>query len=144
MVSEARQVSMFKRVMGWFAVVAAVIGVLLASLHFVQPMSSDLSVIGQGKPSLVLAYENFSPESGAVLNQLNRIRKDYQGAMNFVVADLGTPQGQAFARQHNLSNGAAVFLSAEGKPLRGSFLTTDEQALRKLLDENLSLLGVAR
>ena len=105
---------MFKRFIGWFAAVAAVIGVLLASQYFFQPMSSDLSAIGQGQPALVLAYENFSPESGAVLNQLNRIRKDYQGVMNFVVADLGTPQGQAFARQHNLSNGAAV--RGEGLP----------------------------
>ena len=134
---------MFKRFIGWFAVVAAVIGVFLASQYFLQPMSSDLSVIGQGRPSLVLAYENFSPESGAVLNQLNRIRKDYQGVMNFAVADLGTPQGQAFARQYNLSNGAAVFLSAEGEPLRVSFLTSDEQALRKLLDENLLLVGIS-
>ena len=134
---------MFKRFIGWFAVVAAAIGVFLASQYFLQPMSSDLSVIGQGQPSLVLAYENFSPESGAVLNQLNRIRKDYQGVMNFAVADLGTPQGQAFARQYNLSNGAAVFLSAEGEPLRVSFLTSDEQALRKLLDENLLLVGIS-
>ena len=135
---------MFRRFTGWFAIVAAVTGVFLASQYFVQPMSSDLSVIGQGQPSLVLAYENYSPESGAVLNQLNRIRKDYQGAMNFAVADLGTPQGQAFARQHNLSNGAAVFLSAEGKPLRVSFLTSDEQALRKLLNEYLSLAGITQ
>ena len=135
---------MFKRFIGWFAVVATAIGVLLASQYFVQPMSSDLSVIGQGQPSLVLAYENYSPESGAVLNQLNRIRKDYQGAMNFAVADLGTPQGQAFARQHNLSNGAAVFLSAEGNPLRVSFLTSEEQALREWLNENLSLAGIAQ
>ena len=135
---------MFKRFIVWFAVVATVIGVLLASQYFFQPMSSDLSGIGQGQPSLVLAYENFSPESGAVLNQLNRIRKDYQDVMHFAVADLGTPQGQEFARRHNLSNGAAVFLSAEGKPLRASFLTSDEQALRKLLDENLLLVGITR
>ena len=76
------------------------------------------SFIGQGRPLLVLAYERYSSESGAVLNQLNRIRKDYQGVMNFAVADLGTPQGQTFASQHNLSNDAAVFLSAEGKLLR--------------------------
>ena len=135
---------MFKRVIVWFAVVAAVIGVFLASQYFLQPMSSDLSAIGQDQPSLVLAYENFSTESGAVLNLLNRIKKDYQDIMNFAVADLGTPQGQAFARKHNLRNGAAVFLSAEGKSLRVAFLTGDEQALRELLDENLSLVGIAR
>ena len=135
---------MVKRLSIWFAVIAAVIGALFASQYFFQPISSDLSTIGQGQPSLVLAYENFSPESGAMLNQLNRIRKDYQEVMKFAVADLGTPEGKAFARQHNLSNGAAVFLSADGQPLRVSFLTSDEQALRKLLDEKLALVGIAR
>ena len=135
---------MLKRLTGWFAVVMAVIGILIASQYFFQPISSDLSTIGQGQPSLVLAYENFSPDSGAMLNQLNRIRKDYQDVMNFAVADLGTPQGQAFARKHNISNGAAVFLSAEGKPLRVSVLTSDEQSLRKLLEEKLALVGITR
>ncbi len=143
-VSEVRYVSMLKRLTVWFAVAVAVIGILIASQYFFQPISSDLSAIGQGQPSLVLAYENFSSESGAMLNQLNSIRKDYQDVMNFAVADLGTPEGQAFARQHNISNGAAVFLSAEGRPLRVSFLTSDEQSLRKLLDEKLALVGITR
>ncbi len=29
-----------------------------------KPISTDLSVIGQGKPALVLAYENYSPAGG--------------------------------------------------------------------------------
>ncbi len=135
---------MVKRLIGWSAAVVAVIGILFASTYFLQPMSSDLSKVGQGQPSLVLAYENFSPESGAMLNQLNSIREDYQDVMNFAVADLGTPEGKAFARQYNISNGLAVFLSGQGEPLRVSMLTADEQALRQLLDEKLALIGIAR
>ena len=135
---------MVKRLIGWSAAVLAVIAVLFASTYFLQPMSSDLSTVGQGQPSLVLAYENFSPESGAMLNQLNNIRQDYQDVMNFAVADLGTPEGKAFARQYNISNGLAVFLSGQGEPLRVSMLTADEQALRQLLDEKLALIGIAR
>ncbi len=111
---------MVKRLIGWSAAVVAVIAVLFASNYFIQPISSDLSAVGQGQPSLVMAYENFSPVSGAMLNQLNRIRQDYQGVMNFAVAELGTPEGKAFARQYNISNGLAVFISAEGEPLRVS------------------------
>ena len=109
---------MVKHLIGWSAAVVAVITVLFASNYFIQPISSDLSAVGQGQPSLVMAYENFSPVSGAMLNQLNRIRQDYQGVMNFAVAELGTPEGKAFARQYNISNGLAVFISAEGEPLR--------------------------
>ena len=135
---------MLKRVSIWSAVVVAVIGILFASTEFFQPMKSDLSVIGQGQPALVLAHENYSPSSGAALNQLNRIKKDYQQVMAFAVADLGTPKGMAFARQHSLVNGSAVFLSAEGKPLRITKLSNNEQALREMLDEQLALVGIIR
>jgi hypothetical protein len=129
----------------WIGLFVLVIAALLFSTrYFLQPMNTDLSVVGQGRPALVLAYENFSPDSGAALNQLNRIRDDYEPHMAFAVADLGAPQGQTFAQKYNLFNGAAVFLSAEGKPIRVVVLSSDEQALRELLDEKLALVGIER
>lgn len=135
---------MSKRSVVWSAIVAVVIAAFFASQYFLKPISSDLSTVGQGQPSLVLAYENFHPESGAMLNQLGRIKSDYQDLMTFAVADLGSPEGQAFARKYGISNGSAVFLSADGEPLRVSFLTSDERALRQLLEEKLKLIGVTR
>ncbi len=135
---------MVKRFAWWLGIPALVIGALLVSWYFLQPISSDLSTVGQGQPALVLAYENFNPASGAMVNQLSRIQSDYSDLMQFAVADLGTPEGQAFARRYGIDNGAAVFLSADGEPLRVSFLTSDEQALRQLLDEKLALVGISR
>ena len=135
---------MLKRLGLWLVLMVVAIVALFASQYFLQPLSSDLSSVGQGQPSLVLAYENFNPESGAMLNQLSRIRSDYMDLMNFAVADLGTPEGKAFAAKYGIDNGSAVFLSAEGEPLRVSFLTSDEQALRQLLNEKLALIGVTR
>ncbi len=135
---------MLKRFSVWSAIVVVVIAALFASRYFLNPISSDLSSVGQGQPSLVLAYENFHPESGAMLNQLTRIKSDYQDVMNFAVADLGSPGGQAFARKYGISNGSAVLLAADGEPLRVSFLSSDERALRQLLDEKLKLIGATR
>ena len=135
---------MLKRFGLWLVLIVVVIAALFAGQYFLQPLSSDLSSVGQGQPSLVLAYENFHPESGAMLNQLSRIKSDYMDQMNFAVADLGTPEGKAFARKYGIDNGSAVFLSADGKPLRVAFLTSDEQALRQLLNEKLALIGVIR
>ena len=39
-----------------------------------RPISTDLSQVGQGRPTLVLAYENYSPEGGAALTSLGKIR----------------------------------------------------------------------
>ena len=136
---------MFKRLsiwIGFFAVIIA--GLLLATQYFIQPMNTDLSVVGQDKPALVLAYENYSPDSGMALNLLNSIKKDYQHLMSFAVADLGTPQGASFANRYRLTNGAAIFLSAEGEPLRVTILTSNEQDLRALLDEKLALVGIVK
>ena len=136
---------MLKRLGIWLLLLLAIVAALvIGTKYFIQPMDTDLSVVGQGKPSLVLAYENFSPDSGATLNQLTRVKKDYQQYMNFVVADLGAPQGQAFARRHNLVNGMVVFFSGSGEALKLLRLTSDEQELRELLDQQLALVGIAR
>lgn len=109
-----------------------------------KPMSSDLSVVGKGKPSLVLAYENYALEGGSAINQLNAVRGDYEDKMHFAVADLGTPQGKAFADRFDLFDGVAVFLSGDGKPVRIARIPKDEQALRDQLDSKLAQVGLSR
>ncbi|MDJ0738555.1 MAG: hypothetical protein QNJ91_02500 [Gammaproteobacteria bacterium] len=107
----------------------------------VKPIGSDLSVIGQGKPALVLAYENFSPTSGAALDRLRQVRSDYEPRLLFVVADLGAPQGRAFASRFGLSEGQTVFLSPDGQALFITYLPSDEQELRALLDDTIAAMG---
>jgi len=102
-----------------------------------KPISTDLSVIGQGKPVLVLAYENFSPTGGDALNRLRQVRSDYDSRLDFVVADLGTPQGRALANRYQLVDGQAVFLKQDGQPLRVTSIPTDERELRSLLESKL-------
>ena len=103
-----------------------------------KPISTDLSVIGQGKPVLVLAYENFSPAGGEALNRLRQVRNDYDSRLDFVVADLGTPQGRAFANRYQLVDGQAVFLKQDGQPLRITSIPADERELRRSLESKLA------
>jgi len=103
-----------------------------------KPIGTDLSVVGQGKPALVLAYENYSPAGGEALNRLRQIRGDYDAQLEFVVADMGTPAGLSFANLNQLSDGQAIFLKPDGQPLQVSGIPADEQELRRQLDANLS------
>jgi hypothetical protein len=118
-------------------VAIAALAVLITQVA-VKPMSADLSLVGQGKPALVLAYENFSPGGGEALARLRQVRGDYESQMHFVVADLGTPQGQVFARRYGLTDGEAVFLLADGTPLQTTYIAADETELRSRLDRKLS------
>lgn len=108
-----------------------------------RPVSTDLAGLGQGMPALVLAYENFSPTGGSALDRLGRVRADYEDHMLFRVADLGTPEGQAFARRHGLADGVAVFVNGSGEPLRVMPVPATERELREQLDLKLAATGLA-
>jgi len=125
------------------AVTAASLVALIAVGYFLimgvgKPISTDLSVIGQGKPTLVLAYENFSPTGGDALNRLRQVRSDYDSRLDFVVVDLGTPQGRAFANRYQLVDGQAAFLKQDGQLLQLTGIPADEQELRSHLESKLA------
>lgn len=104
------------------------------------PVSTNLALVGQGKPAFVLAYENFSPSAGEALNRLRKVRGDYEDRMHFIVADMGTPDGRAFVERYQLNNGLAVFLAADGEALQVTEIAVDEQELRSRLDAKLLLV----
>ena len=133
---------MLKRIgISLVVILALMVGFFFAVQSVINPMSADLSIIGQGRPVLVLGLENYSPAGGDALNRLNAVRGDYEDRMEFVVADLGTPQGQAFARKHNIRDGLAIFLSPNGKPVTIYTIPADEPRLRKQLDSGLAEVG---
>ncbi|HEY5720622.1 MAG TPA: hypothetical protein VIW02_09595 [Gammaproteobacteria bacterium] len=98
------------------------------------PISTDLSQVGQGRPSVVLAYENFSPVGGAALGRINALRGEYGDRVVFALADLGTPQGQAFANRYGLHDGLAVVLATDGTVHSRGAVPAEPQALRARLD----------
>ena len=124
-------------------VTVGVLGYLLI-IGVGKPISTDLSVIGQGKPALVLAYDNFSPTGGDALNRLRQVRNDYDSLLDFVVADLGTPQGRTFANRYQLVDGQAVFLKQDGQPLQVTSIPADERELRSRLESILAAAESAR
>ena len=124
-------------VSGALLVTLLALGYLL-TMGIGKPISTDLSIIGQGKPVLVLAYENFSPDGGEALNRLRQVSSDFDSRLDFVVADLGTAQGHAFASRYQLANGQAVFLKQDGLPLRVTSIPADERELRRRLESNLA------
>jgi hypothetical protein len=129
---------MIKKLVWIFAGIGAFFALTYVFILFqVKPVSMDLSLVGQGKPSLVLAYENFSPTGGAALEQLRKVRGDYESRLVFIVADLGTPQGRQFALQHGLVDGQAVLLNGQESPLAAFTIPNETAALRARLDKEL-------
>ena len=122
-------------------VTASIVALLAAGDLFVisagKPIGSDVSIVGQGKPAIVLAYENYSPAGGEALSSLREVRDNYDSRLDFVVADMGTPQGRDFANRHQLIDGVAVFLDQSGKPLQVTRIPPQEDQLNQLLESML-------
>ena len=132
---------MVKKIAAIAASLVAVVGLgYLLTTVIGKPVSTDLSVIGKGKPVLVLVYQNHSPTGGEALNSLNQVRSDYESRYDFVVADLGVPQGRAFASRYQMVDGQAMFLNQDGEPLLVTGIPADERALRRLLDSQLTAM----
>ncbi|CAA6801048.1 MAG: Unknown protein [uncultured Thiotrichaceae bacterium] len=127
------------------SVIAVFLLTLVALSYFLimgsgKPLNSDLSVIGQGKPVLALAYENYSPGGGEALNRLRKVRSDFDARLVFVVADMGTPPGREFAERYQLVSGEAMFMDQQGKQLQKTIIHTDELELRSRLESMLALV----
>ena len=121
-----------RRTLGVLAV--AVLVVVVGWIIMPTPISTDLSQVGQGQPALVLGYENFSPSGGEALTRINAVRAEYEDRIVFALADLGTPQGQAFAARYALRDAVAVVLTADGVVHSKGAVPADPRRLRERLD----------
>lgn len=133
----------FSRLRKWLIYLAISIGVL--ALVWSQlprsPYPTDLSRIGQGQPTLVLAYDIQSMGGMAVMGMMDELRDSYTDRMAFLVAPLGAPNGQAFGRQFGLDNGSVVLFSPEGVAVNTVHLPANTAELKQALDALLAQTG---
>lgn len=100
--------------------------------------STDLMRVGDGRPALVLAYDLNSTGAMDVMKLMDALRDEYTDRVEFLVADLGTPQGYKFAQRHNAINGTVMFYSGTGLHVRTIHLPPNTETLRYGLEEVVS------
>lgn len=62
---------------------------------------------------------------------VNALRSEFDDQIGFVIANLQTSEGQAFASQHGVSNTTLVFLDATGSRLAIRHGVQEKAALRE-------------
>ena len=100
--------------------------------------STELSRVGKGRPALVLAYDINSAGGMEVMKLMDALRDEYADRVEFLIADLGTPQGKQFANRHNGINGTVMFYSAKGTYVRTIHVPPNTEMLRSGLDDALA------
>lgn len=102
-------------VIGVPVVILAMVG--LAALLLPPSYSTDLSRIGQGKPAVVQVYDADNLVSHRLTEGFNAIRDEFEDQVEFLLADLNAPAGDAFARRHGAASGTVIFFNGEGRRL---------------------------
>lgn len=113
--------------------IGAVLWLLLPKGSF----SNDLTRIGQGQPALVMLREVHVMGGDRVMEQMQLIHAEFQDSVEFLVVHTGHPDGQAFAADHNISDGSLVLFDAQGQVLGRSARPESPDALRQFLTELL-------
>lgn len=96
--------------------------------------SGDTSIIGQGSNVVVLAHNKDSVQSLNLMDFMNQVRGDYAGKVEFVVADINSPQGRAFIESQHVELGTLLLFSADGTRLQVASTINSQSSLRSVLD----------
>lgn len=100
---------------------------------------TDLSRIGQGQAALVLAIDSNYSGGASVMELLNAVRHDFADSVQFLVASLALPNGQAFADQHQAGDGTVLLFDAKGQRVAVLHAPKTQDELRKALRQALGL-----
>ncbi len=118
------------------AIVFAIVGILAFAVTMLpKGFKDDLSLIGQGKVSLVLVHDKNLVGSTKMMELLNKVRSDYQDSVEFLAVDIATPTGQRFSQQQQAGAVDLVLFDADGQMRNTLSGRTAEQELRSVLDE---------
>lgn len=98
---------------------------------------TDLSRIGQGQAALVLAIESNYSGGASVMELLNEVRPDFAESVQFLVASMAVPSGQAFAAQHQVGDGTVLLFDAKGQRVAVLYAPPTPDELRKLLQHTV-------
>ena len=101
--------------------------------------STDLSKIGTGRPTLVLAHDSNYTGGITTMALMNEIRHEYAERVDFLVAHLAMAEGQDFARRHGARDGVVLLFSEDGKNVNTLNQPQSVDELRRALNKAFSL-----
>ena len=74
----------------------------------------DLRVIGNGTPTAVLVIDRGSRDATELRKRFDSLRREFEPAVQFRIADRGTPDGAVFASRHQVPTMSVLLFSGDG------------------------------
>jgi len=119
-----------------FIIVGAT-ALLLAVFMWTLPrgFSTDLSLIGKGNNVAVLVHDQGMMGSEQLMRVVNDLRSQYEPQTTFIVADINTPTGRAFANAHGTQSATLLLFGPRGDKLATLYGPQDQAKLRDSFDQ---------
>lgn len=103
-----------------------------------QAYPTDLSRIGAGTATLVLARDIGFVGGAEVMELMNELRPSYSGRMEFLATNLKLEAGAAFAAEHGMRDGSVVMFDAQGRRRGVLHMPPTADSLRAAIDQVLA------
>lgn len=97
--------------------------------------SEDLSDIGSGKNVVVLIHNKEGVHSLNLMNQVDAIRDDYAGRIEFRIAESGTPKGAEFAKRNMADEAMLVMFQGDGTAVGRIVIQDSTEKLASVFDQ---------
>lgn len=121
-------------------ITAACIAVVLTVLWQLLPRGSfpaTLDQVGQGRPALVMLREVHVMGGERVIDLMLEVHPEFEERMIFRVTQDGHPDGQAFAREYDVSDGQLVLFNGRGEMIDRMGRPDNADQLRQFIRQAL-------
>ena len=115
------------------ALIIGFAGILISLLP--RGYSRDLAQIGKVGNVVVQIHDHNQVSSQLLMEEINKLRGNYEGRVTFLVADVYTAEGKAFADKQNFHSAALVLFAPNGESLTALYGQQDAATIRKTLNE---------
>ncbi len=130
--------SIKKRWAQWSSILLIIVGVAFGVTLLPKGYSEDLSVIGSGTNVAVLVHNKEGVRSMNLMNQIDVIRDNYQGRIEFRIAESGSQQGAEFAQRNMAGDATLVLFKGDGTTAGKVGNFDNAESLAKTLDQIFS------
>ncbi|WP_415906815.1 thioredoxin domain-containing protein [Neptuniibacter sp. QD72_48] len=140
--STQKKMNPVKRKLNWKRVirrglfVSTIFGILaIAITVFSQQkqLEYDLSVIGNGKPTVVQIHDPNCSLCRQLKNNVHSVLPDFASTVQFKTANIASKKGREFALQHNVPHVSLLFFSRSGKRVHFEQGVASPERIRDLL-----------
>jgi len=131
--------SIKKRWATWVSIVLIIVGLGFGVKMLPSGYSEDLSVIGSGKNVVVLVHNKEGVRSLNLMNQVDAIRDNYNGRIEFRIAESGTPKGAEFVQRNMVGDAMLVLFQGDGTTVGKLIIRDSPEELAKTLEQTFGL-----